>query len=132
DELARLVELGLQHEQQHQELILTDVQHLLWHNPMRPAYRSPAAYNSAELDETDPATADHDTAEHSRGRPDRPLPRGASPSSLHWLTFDAGVVEVGHRGKGFHFDNELPRHRQFLEPYALASRLVTNAEYQAF
>jgi len=101
-ELERLIELGLQHEQQHQELILTDLQHLFWHNPLRPAYR------------------------------DEAMPQPNPPSALQWRSFNGGVVELGHRGEGFFFDNETPRHRQYLEPYALASRLVTNTEYLEF
>ncbi len=96
-----LVELGLQHEQQHQELILTDVLHLLSMNPLFPAYQPEAA-----------------------------LPVTETP--LIWHDFAGGVVPVGHGGEEFYFDNERPRHRQFLEPYHLASRLVTNAEYLAF
>jgi len=101
-ELERLIELGMQHEQQHQELILTDLQHLLWHNPLRPAYRT-----------SEP-----------------PEPPAASPQQ--WLAFDDGVTQVGSTGQGFCFDNELPRHRQYVEPFSLASRLVTNGEYLAF
>src|SRR5690606_13953808 len=101
-ELAQLVELGLQHEQQHQELMLTDVLHLFSCNPLFPAYTSgkPAAHAPAE--------------------------------SMQWLKFDAGIVEIGHDGDGFCFDNELPRHRQFVERFQVASRLVTNGEYLAF
>lgn len=101
-ELGALLETGLQHEQQHQELILTDAKHLLSLNPTLPAYSS-AQYRMA--------------------------PRGAGS---RWLAFDGGVVQVGHQGIGFCFDNETPRHRQFLEPYTLASRLVSNGEYLAF
>jgi ergothioneine biosynthesis protein EgtB len=100
-ELASLVELGLQHEQQHQELIVTDVTHLLSMNPLFPAYQ-----------------------------PDATVPALDSP--LAWRDFAGGVVPVGSEGDTFCFDNERPRHRQFLEPYQLASRLVTNAEYLAF
>ncbi|MES2151182.1 MAG: ergothioneine biosynthesis protein EgtB [Pseudomonadota bacterium] len=100
--LAALVALGLQHEQQHQELILTDVLHLLAHNALEPAY----------LDCAPPAA-----------------PAGAP---LAWCAFDGGLAEIGHDGAGFCFDNELPRHRQYLAPFALASRLVSNAEYLAF
>jgi ergothioneine biosynthesis protein EgtB len=60
------------------------------------------------------------------------LPPGPAAAPLRWLAFDAGVVEIGHDGRGYCFDNELPRHRQFVEPYALASRLATNGEYLAF
>ena len=101
-EVATLVTLGLQHEQQHQELIQTDVLHLLSRHPLLPAYRAaPAA----------PC-----------------LP--AEP--LTWIDFDAALVEIGHQGDGFCFDNELPRHRTYVAPFALAQRLVTNAEYLAF
>ena len=99
--IAALVELGLQHEQQHQELMLTDVLHLLAQNALHPAY---------------------DTA----------LPAPALAVPLRWQAFDGGLHEIGHAGGGFCFDNELPRHRQYLEPFALASRLVTNAEYLQF
>jgi ergothioneine biosynthesis protein EgtB len=100
-ELAALVELGLQHEQQHQELIVTDVMHLLSMNPLFPAYQ-----------------------------PEATVPELDSP--LVWRDFAGGIVPVGQEGEPFCFDNERPRHRQFLEPYQLASRLVTNAEYLAF
>jgi len=101
-ELAALVELGLQHEQQHQELILTDVKHLLAQSPLFPAYL------------------------------DAPLPASCPVAPLDWVDFDGGLAEVGHRGQGFAFDNELPRHRQYVAPFALASRLVTNADYLEF
>jgi len=101
-ELAALVELGLQHEQQHQELILTDVKQLLSCNPMHPAYA------------------------------DAPLPASGPAAPLAWVESDGGLIEIGHAGPGFAFDNELPRHRQYLEPFALASRLVTNGEYLEF
>jgi ergothioneine biosynthesis protein EgtB len=101
-EINALLELGLQHEQQHQELILTDVLHLFSRNPLKPAYAA-TPYAMADL-----------------------------PAAMEWLSFDSGVVQVGHEGTGFCFDNELPRHRQFVEAYALATRLVTNREYLAF
>jgi ergothioneine biosynthesis protein EgtB len=101
-ELAALVELGLQHEQQHQELILTDVLHLLSCNPSAPVYQ--ARWPLAAV----------------------------APLSLRWTALDGGLVEVGHGGEGFAFDNETPRHRQWLQPYALATRLVTHGEWAAF
>ncbi len=100
--LAALVQLGLQHEQQHQELLLTDVKHLLAQNPLYPAYH------------------------------DSPLAASADPAPLAWVDFDGGLAEVGHDGRGFAFDNELPRHRQYVAPFALASRLVTNGDYLEF
>ncbi|WP_373991515.1 ergothioneine biosynthesis protein EgtB [Duganella sp. BuS-21] len=101
-ELAMLVTLGLQHEQQHQELMLTDVKHVLAQSLLRPAYL------------------------------DAPLARAASVAPFAWLAFDGGLADIGHDGAGFSFDNELPRHKQYVAPFALASRLVTNGEYLAF
>jgi ergothioneine biosynthesis protein EgtB len=100
--LRDLVTLGLHHEQQHQELMLTDLKHLLSHNPTFPAYR------------------------------DEPLARAPAAAPLSWLSFDGGVAEIGHTGDGFCFDNELPRHRVYVQPFELASRLVTNGEYARF
>jgi ergothioneine biosynthesis protein EgtB len=97
-----LVDLGLNHEQQHQELILTDIKNLLSLNPLKPAYRE------QEEEASPPASA------------------------IEWHAFDSGLVEVGHGGDGFGFDNETPRHKQFLNAYSLASRLVTNGEYLHF
>ncbi len=105
DEVRELVELGLNHEQQHQELILTDVLHLLSCNPLKPAY-APAR-----------ASADDERV---------------SAPDLHWIAFDEGIVDIGHDGNGFAFDNEAPRHRQYLNGFSLASRAVTNGEYLAF
>jgi ergothioneine biosynthesis protein EgtB len=104
-EAATLIELGLQHEQQHQELLLTDVKHLLSCNPLGPVYR-----------------------------PRWPLARVAAVAAA-WLPFDGGTAEIGHdaaRGDGFAFDNESPRHAVLLRPYALANRLVTHGEWLAF
>jgi len=102
-DLATLVELGLNHEQQHQELLLTDIKHALWCNPLRPAYQ-PEGWSA---------------------QPSQPVP-------LRFLARSEGIVEIGHDGAGFAFDNETPRHRTLLQPHALANRLVTNAEYLAF
>ena len=101
-DIATLVELGLQHEQQHQELMLTDVKHLLSMNPLNPAY----VKQTAEA--------------------------GVKTAPIDWIEFDAGIVEIGSHGEDFCFDNELPRHRQFVERFALASRLITNGEFLAF
>lgn len=102
DQALALVELGLHHEQQHQELILTDLKHLFSRNPLSPAYRS-----------------------------------GWKPESLThetpgWLAFEGGLVEIGHRGRGFAFDNESPRHKVWLEPFELATHPVSNGQYLAF
>jgi len=101
-EIAFRVTLGLHHEQQHQELLLTDIKNLLALNPLRPAYRAAQREASAKI---------------------RPLA---------WLEFPAGVYAVGAQENGFAFDNETPRHRVLLEPCALASRPASNSEYLEF
>lgn len=103
DEVREVLLVGMNHEQQHQELLVTDMMHMLSCNPLRPAYLP--------------------------GAPERtPV---AAPD-LMWRHFDGGVAEIGYEGEAFAFDNERPRHRVYLEPYALASRPVTNAEYLGF
>ena len=105
ERLTMLLALGLEHEQQHQELLLTDVKHLLAQSALFPAY----------LDSV----------------PDgAPAPRQAPPTA--WLAFDGGLAQIGHAGDGFCFDNELPRHPQYVAPFELASALVTNGEFLAF
>ena len=101
--LAPTLELGFHHEQQHQELLLMDIKHVLSLNPLRPVYAG------------------------------APVPSGTSgPGPLGWVPFEGGLVEVGHEGEGFCYDNELPLHATFLQPYRLADRLVTNGEWLAF
>lgn len=102
-QIAPLLELGLQHEQQHQELILTDLLHLFSQNPTAPVY-----------------SMDAPSASYA-----------AKP--LTWLEFPAAIMEIGVADMtAFSFDNEGPRHRVAIEPFQLASRLVTNGEYRAF
>lgn len=100
-----IIELGLNHEQQHQELLLTDIKHVFWSNPMRPTYLPRAA---------EPST---------------------TPAEPGWLTVGEGVYQIGRdpdAGAGFSFDNESPAHRVFLNGFRLASRLITNGDYLAF
>jgi ergothioneine biosynthesis protein EgtB len=99
---APLLELGIQHEQQHQELILMDIKHVFSVNPLLPAYQAP-----------------------------RPQIRG-STTPLAWVEFAGGLVEIGHSGSAFSFDNETPRHRVWLEPFRLATRPVSCGEYLGF
>ncbi|HXP30441.1 MAG TPA: ergothioneine biosynthesis protein EgtB [Stellaceae bacterium] len=99
---SALIELGLNHEEQHQELILMDIKHALSLNPLLPAYA-----------------------------PARPSPARAA-SALEFVEFPGGLREIGHGGAGFAFDNESPRHKVWLAPFRLASRLVTVGEYLAF
>lgn len=104
-ELATLLELGLQHEQQHQELILTDIQHALWNSPGN------APLAGLRQRRSPPATA------------------------LRWCQVDGGLAEIGHdaqRDGNFCFDNEAPRHRVWLEPFEIASRPVNQGEFAAF
>jgi ergothioneine biosynthesis protein EgtB len=101
-EAAALVELGCHHEQQHQELIFTDILHLFAQNPL-----TPAVWRSAPAEDAD-----------------------APP--LRWVEGREGPVEIGHGGAGFAFDCEGPRHTEWLHPHGLASRLVTNGEWRAF
>ena len=103
--LAPILTLGLHHEQQHQELIVTDILHAFWCNPLWPAYRGPAA-----------------TA----------LRLAAVPVPLKWLQHPGGMAQIGHEGDGFAFDNETPRHSALLHPHAIADRLVNCAEYAQF
>ncbi len=100
-----LLTLGLHHEQQHQELLLTDVLHLFSCNPLLPAYAPKEA---------------------------PPLRLATATPPLQWLAGPAGAVDIGHAGEGFAFDNEGPRHRVWLQPYCIADRLVTCGEYLAF
>jgi ergothioneine biosynthesis protein EgtB len=98
-----VLETGLHHEQQHQELIVTDLKHMFSHNPLRPAYLA-----------------------------ESPVHAEQEASVLSWVDHPGGLLWVGREGEGFTFDNETPRHRQFLQPFAVASRLVTCGEYLQF
>ena len=100
-EVLDFLELGLQHEQQHQELLVTDLKYTLGTNPTFPVYQE-KEYSQLPVIEQE------------------------------WIKVEAGVYEIGFEGNGFSFDNETPRHRTFLEPYAISNRLVTNEEYLLF
>ena len=100
--IAFRITLGLHHEQQHQELLLTDVKHIFASQPLRPIYQKM---------ESDVSSA---------------------PTPLVWYEFQGGVKEIGYDGDGFCYDNETPRHRVYLEDFRLASRPITNGEYLEF
>jgi len=100
--IALRISIGLNHEQQHQELLLTDIKHNFWVNPLFPAYRS-------DLPENDTVGA-----------------------PLQWYDFEGGLGCVGKQGEGFAYDNEWPRHTVYTQPWRLANRLVNNGEYAAF
>jgi ergothioneine biosynthesis protein EgtB len=101
-EVAPLLELGAQHEQQHQELILMDIKHVFSLNPLMPAYQAPQLHVQP------------------------PTP------PLAWVDFSGGLREIGHPGAGFAFDNETPRHKTWIEPFRLAARPATCGEYVGF
>lgn len=101
-EIAPLIELGCHHEQQHQELILMDIKHVFSINPLLPAYRPPGRRATG------------------------------TETPLDWVKLSGGLAEIGHAGAGFAFDNEMPRHRVWLEPFRLATRLVTCGEFAEF
>lgn len=100
--VTALIELGLHHEQQHQELILTDVKHLLSRNPLKPTYRSRWPLQQVK------------------------------PHCIAWHSFAGGLATIGHRGTGFAFDNEGPAHDVYIAAFELASRPVTHGEFAAF
>ncbi len=101
DAEERLI-LGLHHEQQHLELLATDIKHAFWTNPLHPSYL------------------------------DAPLPPSPATPEMRWIEYPGGLYEIGHDGAGFSFDNETPRHKQYLEPFQLASRPVACAEFLDF
>lgn len=103
-EALRRIELGVNHEEQHRELLLTDILNAFFTNPLRPKYR------------------EHGTGNRDQGR----------TAPLAFQQFEGGLRDVGHAGDGFCYDNELPRHRVWLEPFKLANRLVTCGEYAEF
>ncbi|EMI55341.1 ergothioneine biosynthesis protein EgtB [Rhodopirellula sallentina] len=101
-----VLELGLHHEQQHQELMLTDIKHVLASNPLYPIYTK----NTATNNNTEASLS----------------------TTLQWSETPETIVEIGHNGKGFAYDNESPRHRELIQPHAIADRCVTNGEYLEF
>lgn len=101
-EILYLVELGLNHEQQHQELFLTDIKHALYQNPLCPAYHQ------------------------------RKVLEKSKPVPVQWVQFNEGVYEIGYNGKAFCFDNETPTHKVYLNDFKIASRPVNNGEYIEF
>lgn len=101
-EILRRTEIGLHHEQQHQELMLTDIKNIFAYNPLKPIYKE-----LPKLEKT-------------------------NSTELYWYEQPAGIYELGKTGKGFAYDNEYPRHKVYLEPFHIASRLTTNREYLEF
>lgn len=102
EEMKVVIEIGLNHEQQHQELILTDIKHVLSQNPLHPVFNERDVIIDAGIPE------------------------------LKWIKNKGGLVEIGYNGNGFFYDNEKPVHKEFLNPFAAANRLVTNKEFIEF
>ena len=102
EEIKKILEIGIHHEKQHQELLLTDIKYIFGHNPLFPIYDQ----NFKEVDIED--------------------------KKEEWISFDEGVHQIGYDGKDFCYDNELKSHRVFLEPFAIANKLTTNKEYMEF
>ena len=102
NEFAPIIEIGIHHEQQHQELILTDIKHVFSVNPLIPVY----------VEKYPPLV--------------KYIPK------MEWIEFEGGLYEIGHKGNNFAYDNETPNHKVYLEPFLLASRLITNGEYIDF
>lgn len=102
ENVAPIIVLGLHHEQQHQELMVTDIKHVFATNPLRPAYVEQAP------------------------------PMQSYVPAMEWISFPEGIYQIGYAGDGFAYDNESPQHREFVPAFRLASRLVTNGEYLAF
>ena len=121
-EVAALIELGLNHEQQHQELILTDIKHAFYLNPLKPAYRSADRMNGQCGNDGSRAQSTIECSTDS-GSPSR---------RIRWTPQPGGSQEVGHAGSDFAFDNEKPRHVVLLRPFLLASRPVNCGEYLDF
>jgi len=105
EEFLPILEIGLHHEQQHQELMVTDIKHVFSQNPLKPAYIISTS-------------ADRGGSE--------------SPGDIEWIEFPEGLHWIGNPGEGFAYDNELPSHREFVDSFSIASRLVTNGEYIEF
>ncbi|SFW24829.1 ergothioneine biosynthesis protein EgtB [Chitinophaga sancti] len=102
NELHTLITLGLNHEEQHQELLITDIKYILGHNPLFPAYQEDYCFKERNI------------------------------TAAEFIKMPAGIYEIGHTGNGFCFDNELNRHKVYLEEYSISNALVTNKEYLEF
>lgn len=104
EEILQRIHLGINHEQQHQELMLTDIKHIFAYNPLKPRYQ----------------TGKFRQVSNNK------------PAAMQWTGFEAGLYETGHAGNEFAYDNESPPHKTWLENFELANRLITNAEYLEF
>ena len=100
--IGAIIEIGLNHEQQHQELLFTDIKYNFYVNPFRPVYHKKAQSSTS------------------------------ATQPLNWGEFKEGLIKIGHDGEGFSFDNESPQHKVWLDPYEIASRPVTNGEFIEF
>ena len=139
--LLELVELGLQHEQQHQELLLMDLLDGFSRNPLEPIYDAGSEGPEAAFEQAwrpvhgsggEVRLGEQQAQESADGVEPPGASRESSPAGGGWRHHHGGLVAIGHAGGGFHFDNEAPRHQVWLEPFALAEQLVTNTAYAGF
>jgi formylglycine-generating enzyme required for sulfatase activity len=139
--LLELVELGLQHEQQHQELLLMDLLDGFSRNPLEPIYDAGSEGPEAAFEQAwrpvhgsggEVRLGERQAQESADGVEPPGASRESGPAGGGWRHHHGGLVAIGHAGGGFHFDNEAPRHQVWLEPFALAERLVTNTAYADF
>jgi ergothioneine biosynthesis protein EgtB len=130
--IAPILTLGLHHEQQHQELMTTDIKHVLSCNPLHPVYRSgPLSTGRVGAGSAQEAGSVQATGSAQATTP-AASPQGPTVPAITWVTFPEGLAWIGHEGDSFCYDNEEPRHREFIHAFQLASRLVTNGEYLQF
>jgi ergothioneine biosynthesis protein EgtB len=120
-EIEPVLILGLHHEQQHQELLVTDIKHVFAQNPLYPVFADPSVAGAG-----DPGREGNG---NTQTRPGSTIP---ATTPQRFVEFDEAIVEIGHAGDGFSYDNEGPRHRALVPAFSLSNRLITNGEYIAF
>jgi ergothioneine biosynthesis protein EgtB len=123
-EIEPILILGLQHEQQHQELLVTDIKHVFAQNPLYPVFAEAVVAGVADPGEGSDG--------NGKNRPGSTIPATTSVAPQHFVEFDEATVSIGHDGIGFSYDNEGPRHRALVPAFSLSNRLITNGEYLAF
>jgi ergothioneine biosynthesis protein EgtB len=123
-EIEPILILGLHHEQQHQELLVTDIKHVFAQNPLYPVFAESVVAGVGDPGQTSDG--------NGQNRPGSTIPATASVAPQHFVEFDEATVLIGHDGSGFSYDNEGPRHRALVPAFSLSNRLITNGEYLAF
>jgi len=123
-EIEPVLILGLHHEQQHQELLVTDIKHVFAQNPLYPIFAEAVGAGVGDPGEGSAGNGQH--------RPGSTIPATTSVAAQHFVEFDEATVLIGHDGTNFSYDNEGPRHRALVPAFSLSNRLITNGEYLAF